>query len=101
MALTIDPNNPDLIHGVDKEPAPQAKVYLVLSVEERAKGFVRPVRKSYRHTVCGGVTSMELALAETFARDNKFYWATYCTVCSKHLPVDEFVWEPDGSIVGS
>lgn len=49
MSLTTDPNDPRLGHGVDKEPVPQNEVYLVLSEEERAKGFVRPVRNSYIH----------------------------------------------------
>lgn len=49
MSLTTDPNDPRLGHGVDKEPVPQNEVYLVLSEEERAKGFVRPVRHSYIH----------------------------------------------------
>ena len=45
MPLTTDPRDPRLTHGTDSAPAPQAGVYLVLSEEERAKGFVRP----YRH----------------------------------------------------
>lgn len=47
--LTSNPNDPDLGWGVDKEPSEQNKAYLVLSEEERAKGFIRPVRRSYRH----------------------------------------------------
>ena len=39
----------------------QQKGYVVLSAEERAKGFVRPVRQSYVHDKCGGVTRMGLA----------------------------------------
>lgn len=49
MSLTTDPNDPRLGRGVDEKPVPQNSVYLVLSEEERAKGFVRPVRRSYRH----------------------------------------------------
>ena len=49
MSLTTDPNHPDLGHGSDTKPVPQNKTYLVLSDEERAKGFVRPVRSSYVH----------------------------------------------------
>lgn len=49
MSLTTDPTDPRLGHGVDDKPVPQNPVYLVLSEEERAKGFVRPVRSSYRH----------------------------------------------------
>lgn len=36
----------------------QQKGYVVLSAEERAKGFVRPVRRSYVHNKCGGLTKM-------------------------------------------
>jgi len=47
--LTTDPNDPDIGHGVDETPGLQNKKYLVLSEAERAKGFVRPLRKSYVH----------------------------------------------------
>lgn len=47
--------------------------YVVLSAEERAKGFVRPVRRSYVHTKCGVVTMMDRAIAETYARQPDFY----------------------------
>ena len=36
---------------------------------------------------------MSLPLAETYARDPKFYGATYCIECCMHLPVSEFVWD--------
>lgn len=49
MSLTDDPSDPRLKRGADSEPTPQSEVYLVLSEEERAKGFVRPVRKTYIH----------------------------------------------------
>ncbi len=49
MTTTTDPTDPALGHGVDAEPVPQQEKYLVLSDEERAKGFVRPVRVSYIH----------------------------------------------------
>ena len=69
--LTTDRNDPRLTHGVDSEPVPQAEAYLVLSEEERAKGFIRPLRRSYRHTACSVnpelVTRMGEALSETYA----------------------------------
>lgn len=101
MSLTTDPNDPDLTRGVDKEPIEQAKKYLVLSEEERAKGFVRPVRAEYVHIVCGVRTRMGQAIAETYARDPNFYGATYCIGCRKHLPVSEFVWDGTNERVGS
>lgn len=43
---TTDRNHP----GIDRPgPSGQNEAYLVLSPEERAKGFVRPVRRSYVH----------------------------------------------------
>lgn len=46
---TTDPTNKRLSYGVDDEKVPQNEVYLILSEEERAKGFVRPCRDSYIH----------------------------------------------------
>jgi len=99
--LTIDPTDERLTHGVDDEPVEQAPVYLVLSEEERAKGFVRPFRRSYVHTTCGAVTTMGFAIAGTYARDPKFYGSTYCTYCRQHLPVAEFRWDGTDEAVGS
>jgi hypothetical protein len=99
--LTTDPTDPRLTHGNDDTPQPQADVYLVLSKEKRAEVFIRPLRHSYKHQTCGGVTTMGLALAETYACDPKFYGATYCSTCQMHKPVSEFTWTADGSVVGS
>ncbi len=52
--LTTDPDDPRLGHGVDAEPTGQNEVYLVLSDEEIAKGFVRPYRNVYRHVGLAG-----------------------------------------------
>jgi hypothetical protein len=102
MALTDDPTDPRLQHYVGpEEPGPQADVYLVLSDEERAKGWVRPYRDTYEHEACGSITRMGTALSETYARDPKFYGATYCCVCRAHFPVREFRWTDDGKVVGS
>jgi hypothetical protein len=149
--ITDDPSHPGLKRGGDTVPGPQNDVYLVLSAEERAKGFVRPVRASYvhrgqkpKHTIrpltadeqtryagldyvafeiypesmapatgrywtkidlskrgCGTVTHMGSALAETYARDPKFYGSTYCCGCQMHLAVAEFVWDGTDEEVGS
>lgn len=128
----------------------QHGAYWILTPEERAKGFIRPVRLSYRHVGkspqhplrdltdeeraryaeygyvrfevypesespktgrfwtqveldhqqgCGVVTSMSRAIAETYARDPRYYGSTFCAGCGVHLPVGEhgeFVWD-DGS----
>lgn len=79
----------------------QQKAYVVLSEDERGKGYVRPIRQSYIHTTCGAVTRMSLAIAETYARDPKFYGATFCIGCKDHLPVEEFIWDGTDEKVGS
>lgn len=127
----------------------QLTAYVVLTEEERAKGFIRPVRNSYVHvgvqpehptreltdeekerfagvgyvafekypegsaslgrywtraqldSGCGAQTTMSRALAETYARDPKFYGATYCSGCRDHFPVAEFVWDGTEEKVGS
>lgn len=99
--VTDDPNDPRLTRGVDEEPREQSEVYLVLSEEERAKGFVRPYRDAYVHKTCDTVTHMGVALSETYARQPDFYGATYCCHCRMHLPVSEFRWVADGDVVGS
>mgnify|MGYP000744651932 FL=1 len=82
----------------------QQKGYVVLSAEERAKGFVRPVRSAYVHDKCGGVTTMGLALAETYAREPAFYSGTFCAICRAHFPVGadgEFTWKGTTDKVGT
>jgi hypothetical protein len=82
----------------------QQEGYVVLSEEERSKGFVRPVRSSYRHSRCGGVTTMGLSLSETYARDPDFYSGTFCSHCAAHYPVGEdgeFVWTGTQEKVGT
>lgn len=121
--LTTDPLDPRLGHGSDTKPIPQHDVYLVLSAEEREKGFVRPVRRAYVHqfmedgseipTVltslkgvggCGALTTMGVALAETYARNPHFYGSTYCVGCQMHRPVGEngeFYWDKTKEKVGT
>lgn len=85
------------------KPNGQQQDYVVLAEEERAKGFVRPVRRTYVHQKCGAATTMGQTLAETYARQPDFYSGTFCVACGKHFPVGadgEFVWE-DGSKVGT
>lgn len=157
MSLTTDPNDPAL---KATRPDGQQAAYLVLSAEERAKGFVRPVRTAYRHVGrakpgpytreltpdekrrfagegyvlyedygperapivgrywtqaeldghgagCNTVTTMNATLAETYARDPTFYSGTFCVGCGKHFRLRHaddtpaFVWEADGTPVGS
>lgn len=97
MGLTDDPADPRLSHGHDTSPRPQSDTYLVLSEDERAKGFVRPVYRAYLHhdPECGAITTMGVALCETYARQPAFYGSTYCVGCAMHRPVGaegEFTW---------
>jgi hypothetical protein len=152
--LTTDRTDP----GINKDRGDgQHETYIVLSEEERAKGYVRPVRLAYRHkgvtpkhptraltddeherynvdrqydyvlyeeypdgsdekrgavmgrfwtreqleSGCQTITSMGRAIAETYARDPKFYHSTYCVTCRQHFPVEEFVWVGTNERVGS
>lgn len=118
-----DPNSDE--HRKINPQTGQQRDYVVLSAEERAKGFVRPVRDKYLHvgSIAKGVdyrvitpemareiranggcathTSMSREIAETYARDNKFYDATFCSSCRKHFPLDQFVWLGTSEQVGS
>lgn len=77
------------------------KDYWVLSEEERKQGWVRPYRHTYVHDACGVATTMHRKFAETYAKDPKFYGATFCCGCRKHLPVGEFKWSGTDERVGS
>lgn len=106
MGITDDRNDPRLTHGADDPDSRpgMAAVYLVLSDEERAKGFVRPVRRSYVHLKCGTVTTMGQAIAETYARQPSYYGSTFCVACQNHRPVGaegEFVWDGTDIKVGT
>lgn len=82
----------------------QQEGYVVLSEEERAKGFVRPIRRSYVHLKCGVKTTMGQTIAETYARDFRFYSGTFCAGCGGHFPVGEdgeFVWDGTSEKVGT
>lgn len=109
ISSTLSGNPPDPGHESSPAPAPldprtgMHKDYWVLSEEELAKGFVRPMREEYKHLTCGTVTRMGPRIAATYARDPAFYGATFCVYCRSHFPVGadgEFVWM-DGTKVGS
>jgi hypothetical protein len=102
MGITTDPNDPEL-KIIDPENNQQMS-YLVLSEDERACGFVQPVRRSYIHEKCASITTMGLAIAETYARNPRYYGATYCARCQDHFPVGalgEFTWVGTGIKVGT
>jgi hypothetical protein len=96
----MDPRSPE--HRKLK-PNGQQMDYVILSEDERKRGFVRPVRRTYVHKKCGVATTMGLALAETYARKPDFYGGTFCCGCGTHFtfgqPDGDFTWD-DGSKVG-
>ncbi len=102
MSTTTDPDEPGL-HRLKENG--QQEVYLVLSVEDRAAGFVRPLRFSYRHISCNAATTVAQSIAETYARNPKFYGGTFCAQCGSHFPLQidgqpQFLWTSDGQPVG-
>lgn len=107
MGLTTDRTD-DCLKLI--RPDGMQECYLVLPEEERARGFVRPVRQSYIHLACGTSTRMALAIAETYARKPSFYGGTFCAGCGSHFDLRviadgeikyAFAWDPDdGSFVG-
>ena len=88
------------------KPNGQQNDYVVLAEEERAKGFIRPVRRTYTHRKCNTTTTMGQTIAETYARDPSFYSGTFCVHCKHHYPLINpdgtraFLWE-DGTGVGT
>lgn len=89
---------------LETKPNGQQKDYVVLTPEERAKGFVEPVRLAYVHTKCGTLTKMSREIAETYARQPDFYSGTFCCGCRSHFPVGEngeFVWDGTDQKVGT
>lgn len=53
---------------------------------------------------CGVVTSMPVAIAETYAANPGFYGSTFCCGCGTYLPVGakgEFVWDGTSDRVGT
>lgn len=110
------PETPD--HRELNPATGQQKGYVVLTPEERSKGFVRPVRTAYIHVGlnpqmrghilirpgqygCGSRTVMARDIAETYARCPDFYSGTFCVSCGAHRPLNEFVWEGTTDQVGS
>lgn len=90
--VTLSGTKPE---DIRTKPDGQNTDYVILSDADRAKGYIRPVRLSYRHLKCGQKTSMPQKIAETYAVNPSFYGATFCCTCGTHLPVGEhgeFVW---------
>ena len=150
IKTTLSNGNPVTADHKDIKENGQQKGYIVLSDEERAKGFVRPLRESYIHvgvqprhptrpltdkekkvhasanyelyeeypesespvvgkfwtkkqlnSGCGAVTTMNITIAETYARDPKFYGGTFCAGCQRHFDLAQFHWDGTKIIVGT
>ena len=86
-----------------------AKVVILLDIDGKPKCWGFLTQREYDQYIktngyvggCFEETKMGIELAETYARDPKFYGATYCIKCKMHLPVSEFSWIDDGELVGS
>lgn len=77
MSFTTDRNDPELGHGIDETPIHQHKKYLILSEEERAKGFIRPVRQSYVHVGKKPAYPLLSLTEEQIERYEKFNYVAY------------------------
>lgn len=75
------------VPNTEVRPDGQQKGHVVLCEADRAEGRVRPVREKYKHLKCGGVTTMPLACAETYAKNPSFYGSTFCSTCGGYFPV--------------
>ena len=99
-----EPTEVGSVPTIEKLEDGQYKDHWIMSQEDRDKGFIRPVRKSYKHEKCGSITSMPIKIAETYAVDPNFYGSTFCCICGDYFPVGvngEFVWEGTIEKVGS
>jgi hypothetical protein len=104
MNTTLTDGTPVTPDHRELQPNGMQKGYVVLNEDERAKGFVEPVRTSYQHSRRRGITTMGRALAETYAREPEFYSGTYCSHCGTHFNVGEdgeFVWTGTQQKVGT
>jgi hypothetical protein len=96
---TSDRSDPNV--DTPSGPGQQNRAYIVLPEAERLKGYVRPMRREYVHDKCRTRTIMPLACAETYARNPSYYSSTWCCACCAHLPVSQFAWVDDGSVLGT
>lgn len=69
--------DPDEARSAPIRPDGQQEKYLVLSEEERAKGFVRPVRRSYQHVGAHPLHPLRDLTAEEHARYDEFDYVKY------------------------
>lgn len=93
MSFTTDPNDPRLTRSNDTSPVPQAPVYLVLSEEERAKGFVRPVRRSYLHVgIASPANPLRDLTPEEIERYGQYWYVKFEVYPESESPVTGKFW---------
>lgn len=63
--------------------------------------FMRPLRREYVHTPCGGSNRLKDAKAREFALSPRLNGRVWCRHCGLLAPVREFTWLPDGSVMGT
>ena len=88
-------------HGILPDARAQTLIHWQMSEDEKARGFVRPLRDSYVHRVCHHVNTMGQSMAETLAKKPTIFSTIYCIGCKAHRPVGEFLWDGTELTVGS
>lgn len=63
-----------------------------LTPAEIAKGFIRPLRATFRHDECGEVMAMSNTMASNCAKDPKHYAEMFCMKCKSNFSLKEFRW---------
>ena len=104
VSTTSDRNDPRLTHGADTGPPADGRgVPRASAMKSAPRGSSGPSRRSYRHQdpECGAVTTMGVALAETYAAAPASMARPSAAAASMHRPVGahgEFTWmAADGS----
>lgn len=69
------------------------------SAAETAAGFVRRLRFTCRHEVCGQITVLAPADAEQLARDPASFSHLACSTCGTYQAASMFVWAEDATPV--
>src|SRR5258708_4872190 len=90
--VTDDPSDPRLGRGSDDVPVSQHDVYLVLSVAERANGFVRPYRDSYVHVGLQPQHPLRELTLDEKERYDRFGYAMFEPYPESESPVTGKFW---------
>lgn len=78
MTVTTDREHPGINKPKGGDPMAQNEAYIVLSEEERAKGFVRPLRDSYIHVgPCGPLHELRDLTPEQFERYSDYGYVKF------------------------